>query len=475
MRQHTSEKPNGFVLSGNTMYIYLRFASQLYTSFSVNQGTIDALLISPPSPYRVGVRAMNALRQHPTTATPRRLRCPQCDALCHLPPVAADQSAFCPRCQARLYEGRDWSLTRLSALSLTLLILLPLALFEPLLQIRLLGVGVQSSLWQGIVQMASQGDRLTAAMVAWCVVITPLLLPLTLLALHLGQRWRYNRRPLLRLLTRVRAWIMLDIYLVGLAVACIKVREYAAIAPGPALLAYIVATLLLLLMLIHLNMEQLWRRCYPQPHCHAPDEALLLCDVCQHSAPPNAQGCCQRCHHPLHLRRPHSLQKSWAALLAAMVMLLPANLLPISILYVNGTRIEDTILSGVASLAQSGNLPIAAIVFIASIVVPFVKVAVLLFLLLGIQFRQVHHLVVRMRLLRLVTWIGRWSMLDLFVIALMMSLIDRDQLLSFTMGPAALYFGAAVFLTILAVEWLDSRLIWDAYATNDANAREYAE
>lgn len=158
-----------------------------------------------------------------------------------------------------------------------------------------------------------------------------------------------------------------------------------------------------------------------------------------------------------------------------MVMLLPANLLPISILYVNGTRIEDTILSGVASLAQSGNLPIAAIVFIASIVVPFVKVAVLLFLLLGIQFRQVHHLVVRMRLLRLVTWIGRWSMLDLFVIALMMSLIDRDQLLSFTMGPAALYFGAAVFLTILAVEWLDSRLIWDAYATNDANAREYAE
>lgn len=106
-------------------------------------------------------------------------------------------------------------MTRLSALSLTLLILLPLALFEPLLQIRLLGVGVQSSLWQGIVQMASQGDRLTAAMVAWCVVITPLLLPLTLLPLHLGQRWRYNRRPLLRLLTRVRAWIMLDIYLVG--------------------------------------------------------------------------------------------------------------------------------------------------------------------------------------------------------------------------------------------------------------------
>lgn len=92
----------------------------------------------------------------------------------------------------------------------------------------------------------------------------------------------------------------------------------------------------------------------------------------------------------------------------------------------------------------------------------------MLFLLISIQFKTQHSLKTRMRLLRLVTWIGRWSMLDLFVIALMMSLVNRDQLLSFTMGPAAFYFGAAVFLTILAVEWLDSRLIWDAHATGNA-------
>jgi len=150
------------------------------------------------------------------------------------------------------------------------------------------------------------------------------------------------------------------------------------------------------------------------------------------------------------------------------VMLFPANMLPISILYVNGVRMEDTIFSGVVSLATSGNIPIAAIVFIASILVPFTKVIVMLFLLISIQFKTQHSLKTRMRLLRLVTWIGRWSMLDLFVIALMMSLVNRDQLLSFTMGPAAFYFGAAVFLTILAVEWLDSRLIWDAHATGNA-------
>ncbi|WP_392398437.1 membrane integrity lipid transport subunit YebS [Edwardsiella piscicida] len=412
-----------------------------------------------------------------------RLRCPECDALCRLPTIDARQSAFCPRCDARLYDGRDWPLPRLAALSLTLLVLLPLALFQPLLQIHLLGVTVQASVWQGIGQMAMQGigqmamqgEILTAGMVAFCAIVAPLLLPSLLLALYLGQRLRLNLRPLLLLLTLLRPWIMLDIYLIALAVAAIKVREYAAVDPGPALLAYIVATLLTLLLLIHLNLEQLWRRLYPQPPQTAPDSALLLCHACRHTAPPDAHGHCRRCRLPLHRRQPYSLQKTWATLIAAVIILLPANLQPISILYVNGVRIEDTLLSGTLALANGGNLPIAAIVFIASILVPFIKVAVMLFLLLGIHLRRGGDLVRRMRMLRLVTWIGRWSMLDLFVIALMMSLIDRDQLFSFTMGAAAFYFGAAVFLTLLAVEWLDSRLIWDAHATTDANDTKYAQ
>lgn len=84
---------------------------------------------------------------------------------------------------------------------------------------------------------------------------------------------------------------------------------------------------------------------------------------------------------------------------------------------------------------------------------------------MSIHFNSRIHPLLRMKLYRFVSWIGRWSMLDLFVIALMMSLINRDQLMTFTMGPAAFYFGTAVILTILAVEWFDSRLLWDTYAT----------
>ncbi len=108
-------------------------------------------------------------------------------------------------------------------------------------------------------------------------------------------------------------------------------------------------------------------------------------------------------------------------------------------------------------------------VFIASILVPFTKVLVMLTLLLSIHFRCEQGLKTRIRLLRVVTWVGRWSMLDLFVISLTMSLVNRDQLLAFTMGPAAFYFGAAVILTIMAVEWLDSRLLWDAHATGNGD------
>ncbi len=130
------------------------------------------------------------------------------------------------------------------------------------------------------------------------------------------------------------------------------------------------------------------------------------------------------------------------------MLLIPVNLLPISVVYLNGSRREDTIFSGILDLA-SGNMPLAAVVFIASILVPFTKVLVMMTLLLSIHFRGEQGLKTRIRLLRVVTWVSRWSMLDLFVMSLTMSLVNRDQLLAFTMGNAAFYFGAAVILTII--------------------------
>lgn len=400
-------------------------------------------------------------------STARAQRCCECDALFTLPPLGGNQTAYCPRCNAQITSGRDWSLTRLTAMACAMLLLIPFAFTEPLISIRLLGTRIDASLLAGIWQMSRQGDPITASMVAFCVLAAPVTLTFSILYLRIGSRIGINLRPILLILERLKEWVMLDIYLIGMAVACIKVKEYADIMPGTGLIAYLALTLLTILTLVHLNLEQLWERFYPQEQPPGPQETLRVCLSCHYTGHPDSHGRCPRCHTPLRHRRRHSLQKTWAALIAAIVLLLPANLLPISIVYANGARIEDTIFSGVVSLASSGNFPIAAVVFIASVLVPFTKVIVLVTLLLSIHLKTQHSLKTRMRLLRLITWIGRWSMLDLFVIALMMSLINRDQLFSFTMGPAAFYFGSAVILTILAVEWLDSRLIWDAYATGN--------
>jgi paraquat-inducible protein A len=397
----------------------------------------------------------------------RYQRCPQCDTLFFLPAVKSSESAYCPRCDAKVHHGRDWSLTRLAAMATAMLLLMPLAFSEPLLRIYLLGTKIDANVFQGIWQMARQGDPVTAAMVLFCAVGAPITLIAAIIYLYFGNILGMNLRPVLLMLDRLKEWVMVDIYLVGIGVASIKVKEYAFMQPGVGLVAFVALVVLSLLTMIHLNVEQLWERFYPQRPPRAFNAQLRVCLGCHFTGVPDIRGRCPRCHVPLRHRRRQSLQKSWAALIASLMFLLPANLLPISVIYVNGSRQEDTILSGIISLAGS-NIAVAAVVFIASILVPFTKIIVLLTLLLSIHFKCERGLRTRILLLRFITWIGRWSMLDLFVIALTMSLVNRDQLLAFTMGPAAFYFGAAVILTILAVEWLDSRLLWDAHESGNA-------
>ena len=103
-------------------------------------------------------------------------RCPECDLIFSLPNMRSQQSAFCPRCQAKIRDGRDWSLTRLAAMAFTMLLLMPFAWGEPLLHIYLLGVRIDANVMQGIWQMTRQGDPLTASFVLYCVSGAPLIL-----------------------------------------------------------------------------------------------------------------------------------------------------------------------------------------------------------------------------------------------------------------------------------------------------------
>lgn len=171
---------------------------------------------------------------------------------------------------------------------------------------------------------------------------------------------------------------------------------------------------------------------------------------------------CPRCGTLLHKRKPNSIARTWALIIAAILLYLPANLLPVMKSSGLGSVQEDTILSGVVYLFKSGMWPLALLVFFASIVVPLVKLLILIVLLLSVQFRWSWRPRERTRLYRITEAIGRWSMVDIYVVTILVALVRVGVLANVEAGLGAVFFGGVVVLTMFAATSFDPRLIWDA-------------
>jgi paraquat-inducible protein A len=195
----------------------------------------------------------------------------------------------------------------------------------------------------------------------------------------------------------------------------------------------------------------------------AAERGLFSCGTCGlvSRAPAAPGAACPRCHTRLAFRKPRSIAHCWAYLVAAMALYVPANTLPIMYTSSLFGSSEDTILSGVLYLWDSGSWYLALIVFAASIVVPLAKIIALAALAASVQFGWGSRRAERARLYRLVESIGRWSMLDIFVVALLVALVQLTALAAVRAGPAAPAFGAVVVLTMAAAQSFDPRLIWD--------------
>ncbi len=190
-------------------------------------------------------------------------------------------------------------------------------------------------------------------------------------------------------------------------------------------------------------------------HCH------LLCRQ------PPAPADCPRCGAPLHSRKPNSIARAWALVLAAAVFYIPANLLPITHTTSLGAVQSDTIMSGVIYFIHSGSWPIALVIFVASVFVPLLKLLILSFLLISVQRRSRWRPAERTRLYRITEAIGRWSMLDIYVVTILVALVHLGALANIAAGPGALFFAAVVVVTMFAAEAFDPRLIWDGMEDRD--------
>jgi paraquat-inducible protein A len=191
---------------------------------------------------------------------------------------------------------------------------------------------------------------------------------------------------------------------------------------------------------------------------------LVCCEACHlliEPAEAEHAGYCPRCADELEFRRSSSIEKTWALVVAAFICYLPANALPVMSSTSFGETEGDTILGGVALLYSSGSWPLALIVLVASVMIPLGKLVALVYLLLSVQRGTITTGHERTRLYRMVEFIGRWSMLDVFVVTFTVALVQLQPLMSVTPGNGVLFFAAVVVLTMLAAESFDPRLIWD--------------
>lgn len=193
------------------------------------------------------------------------------------------------------------------------------------------------------------------------------------------------------------------------------------------------------------------------------DAGILICGECHqlNRRADDDETTCTRCGAVVHDRRPNSITRTWALLITAAILYIPANLLPIMTVNFLGSGMPATIMEGVIELINADMIPVAAVVFVASILVPTFKLIGITLLLYSVQRHQPLSAKQRILMYRFIEWIGRWSMLDIFVIAILVTLVNFGNLASIEANLGAAAFATVVVLTMLAAVTFDPRLIWD--------------
>lgn len=362
---------------------------------------------------------------------------------------------------------RDWT-----SLVVAGVVIFAIANFFPIAQLTLQGSTVQASLPYALWITWQQGHAIVALMTALFAFVFPLGQMLFLfwaLRAIATARLPHDFKYGMRMLEALAPWSMVPVLLLGIIVAMVKLVDLATVQFGPGLWAFVTVSFLLT-ALGRVSAQRLWRYAedaglvpyaghdlslnQPYASCHA---CGYVQNVSQH-----AHDKCERCGAGLHRRKPKSFSRTWAFVVAAAILYIPANVLPVMHITMPTGSTPHTILGGVLEFWRLGSWDLAIIVFIASVVVPLTKLLALSILMLrpGWRGRAVQRQ--RTRLYELVEFVGQWSMLDVFVVVLLSAMANFPAFSQITAGAGAIAFGAVVILTIFAAMSYDPRLGWDA-------------
>ncbi len=409
--------------------------------------------------------------------------CPQCGLISALPPMQADRVAVCPRCRHALWQMRRHPFEIPIACGVSALLFYCFALIAPFLEISAYGRYQLSSVSTGPAQLMTEGYQ----MVGWLVLATTVIFPgvklAILLIVLLGLRTRLLPASLLKELFRwygpITPWAMIDVYLLGFLVAFTRIVALASIHLDTALFSLVGVMLAMAAADATLDAETVWRALDVADRKAAPGKAeqghhpmrvsstgaplgFIGCHCCDlvNRAEPGER--CRRCGVVLHRRKHDSINRSGALLIAAAVLYFPANIYPIMTMTEVAVAHPYTIMGGIVDLYEAGLWPLAALVFFASFTVPMMKIVTLGCLLAQTQTGSAKHLPGRTTAYRIIAFVGRWSMIDVFGLSILVALVQFAQFANFVAEIGATCFAAVVVLTMFAVDCFDPRLMWDA-------------
>jgi paraquat-inducible protein A len=351
-------------------------------------------------------------------------------------------------------------------------VLIVIANTMPFMSLKIQGRVQDADLITGVMALYRDGMWPLAAVVAATTIAAPLLKLGALSYVLIGLRMPRPPRHLLlvyRWLAKLGPWAMIEVYLLGVFVAYVKLIDIATIEVGVAV--YALATLILVMVAIDtvLSDAVVWteieRRGLVEVPAAARDQPLVRCEICSLVAPSEEHGArCPRCGARRHFRKPESLARTLALVLTAVILYIPANVFPVITVISFGSGSPSTILGGVEELALDGMYPLALLVFFASITVPVLKMVGLAILLITTRLGSRWRLRDRTVLYRIVEVIGRWSMIDVFMISILVGLVRLGSIATIEPGVGAISFAAVVIVTMIAAETFDPRLMWDAAA-----------
>lgn len=415
-------------------------------------------------------RLASAEPDKPASApTEELVLCRFCDLLQTVPTLQDGEAADCQRCGHELDVRQRDSALRPILYALSALFMLLLTNLFPFVGMDAGGSHRDMNFLDASSVLLDENYPWLAVLVWLFIQAIPAFCMTAIIYLKLGM---YIRLPGLiftaRLLYMLKPWSMVDIFLMGLIVSFVKLLSHFDISLGMSFWAFCLFCLLHLRTFQVVDRHELWSRIAPAPQpvsgkvagATGLQQQLKACHCCT-AIVPFEQPFCSRCGTRVTQRIPHSVQRTLALLITATILYIPANLLPMMETVSLGDSLQSTIIAGIILMWQDGAYPVAIVVLLASIVIPILKIAVMFWLCylttLPLAERSQHG----NWIYPVVDWIGRWSMVDVLVVAILVALVRFDALVGVYPGLGTFIFACVVIITMLAAMSFDPRLLWD--------------